>query len=122
LNRPEGGRVIDAPFVFVDLKKYSEQLREEGAWDKNDRNSITIYKTEGYTMVLTWLRNGAMIKDNLVGGLLTVQVLKGTVDFTVETGTVEMERHQLISIHPGIMHTIRATDNALLLITNKVVK
>ena len=31
LNRPEGERIIDAPFVFTDLGKYSQQLRNEDA-------------------------------------------------------------------------------------------
>ena len=35
LNRPEGERLIDAPFVFVDLQKYVEQLKHEDSWDKN---------------------------------------------------------------------------------------
>ncbi|HMI79658.1 MAG TPA: hypothetical protein VK484_12745, partial [Ferruginibacter sp.] len=59
LNRPLGDRIIDAPFVFIDIKKFGYQLIEEEAWRKNDRNSITVYKTDGLTMVLSCLRNGA---------------------------------------------------------------
>jgi len=117
LNRPKGERIIDAPFVFTDLKKYSKQLLEEDAWKKNDRNGITVYKTDDLTMVLTWLRKGALIMDNLLGGLISIQVMKGAVDFTVESGKTRLEKRQMITIHNGIMHTIRAVEDSLLLIT-----
>jgi len=117
INRPEGSRILDAPFVFMDLAKYSQQLKHEEAWQKNDRNSITIYKTREFTMVLCWLREEALIMDNLVGGHVTIQVIEGTIDFTVETSTTEMTQKQMITIHPGIMHTIRAVSNSLILIT-----
>jgi quercetin dioxygenase-like cupin family protein len=116
INRPEGSRILDAPFVFMDLAKYSQQLKHEEAWQKNDRNSITIYKTKEFTMVLCWLREEALIMDNLVGGHVTIQVIEGTIDFTVETSTTALTQKQMITIHPGIMHTIRAVSNSLVLI------
>lgn len=120
LNRPAGDRVIDAPFVFIDLKKYTLQLKEESAWKKNDRNSITVHKTDGLTIVLTLLHNGAIIKDNAVDGHLTIHVLEGIVDFTIETGTIRIEDKQIITLHPGVLHTIQSLGNTLLLITNKM--
>ncbi len=120
LNRPHGDRIIDAPLVLIDLEKHSQQLEEENAWKKNDRNSITIYKTDGLTMVLTRLHEGAVLMDNLSGGLITIQVMEGSIDFTVDTGTMHVQKLQLVTVHPGIMHSIRAAENALLLITTKV--
>jgi len=117
INRPAGGRILDAPFVFMDLAKYSQQLKHEDAWHKSDRNSITIYKTAEFSMLLCWLREEALIMDNLVGGHITIQVIEGTIDFTVETGTTELTQKQIVTIHPGIMHSIRAVSNSLVLIT-----
>ena len=37
----------------------------------------------------------------------------------IETGTVQLKKKQIISIHPGIVHSIRAVEKSLLLITNK---
>ncbi len=116
INRPEGSRILDAPFVFMDLAKYSQQLKQEGAWQKNDRNSITIYKTREFTMVLCWLREEALIIDNLVGGHVTVQVIEGTIDFMVGDSTTALSQKQMITVHPNILHTIRAVSNSLVLI------
>ena len=119
LNRPKGERILDAPFVFTDIKKYSKQLREEKAWKKNDRNGITVYKTEGFTMVLTWLHKGAVIMDNALSGLISIQVLDGTIDFTVQSGKTRLEKKQIITIHPGVMHTLCAVEDTFLLIITK---
>jgi mannose-6-phosphate isomerase-like protein (cupin superfamily) len=121
VNRPEGNRILDAPFVFMDLAKYSRQLKNEEGWHKHDRNSITIYKTKEFTMTLCWLREEALIMDNLVGGHVTIQVIEGSIDFTVEGSTTELTQKQMITIHPFIMHTIRAVSNSLLLmVTTKM--
>ncbi|MES2431878.1 MAG: hypothetical protein V4556_13170 [Bacteroidota bacterium] len=119
LNRPDGDRIIDAPFVFIDLKKYARQLKDEIGFKKNDRNSITVYKTDGLTMVLTLMHNGAMIKDNIVEGLMTIQVIDGTIDCQLDINTIRLTEQQVITIHPGIIHSIQALGNSLLLITNR---
>lgn len=118
-NRPEGERIIDAPFVFADLEKYTHQLKEEEAWKKNDRNGITLYKTDGVTIVLTCLHKNAAIEDNSVEGLLTVQVLDGVIEFSSEQNSTELKKNQLVALHPGLLHTIKAKKEAALLLINR---
>lgn len=119
LNRPEGDRIIDAPIVFIDINKYSDQLKDEEAWKKNDRNSITIYKTDGLTILLCWLKEGASITDNIAGNHTTVQVMEGEIKITVETGNMEVMKGQIIAIHPHILETIKAKEDSLLMISSK---
>ena len=119
LNRPDGERVIDAPFVFVDLEKYTGQLKREDAWEKNDRNGITVYKTGGITIVLTCLHKDAIIEENSIDGWLTVQVLDGVIDVTVKEKTLVLKKSQLMTLHPQISHTIHAKTETTLLLINK---
>jgi quercetin dioxygenase-like cupin family protein len=116
LNRPEGDRVLDAPYVFMDMKDRIKQLKEEDAWDKNDRNGITIFKTDKLTTVLTCLRKKAAIKDNTVDGLFQVQVLDGRIRITTDDGDTEMKEGEMIVFHPGIRHTIEALKKSTLLL------
>lgn len=118
-NRPLGDRIIDAPIVLMDLEKYSEQLLEEDGWKKNGRNGITILKTSGLSMVLVWLHADAALMDNLVDGHITIQVMEGAVNCIIETATMQLQKQQIISIHPGIVHSIQAVEKSLLLITTK---
>lgn len=119
-NRPLGDRIIDAPIVLIDLEKYSQQLLEEDGWKKNGRNGITILKTSGLSMVLVWLHADATLMDNLIDGHVTIQVIEGAVNCIIEAGTMQqLQKQQIISIHPGIAHSIIAVEKSLLLITNK---
>lgn len=117
LNRPEGARILNAPFVFMDLLKYGKQIEDESAWKKNDRNSITICKTDAFTMVLCRLHKDAVIMDNFAGGHITIQLMQGKVEFSVGSSTAQIEEEQMITVHPGIMHTIHALEDSLILIT-----
>lgn len=116
LNRPEGDRVLDAPFVLMDIEEYIKQLKDEDAWDKNDRNGITTFKTGNLTIVLTCLHKEASIKDNSVDGLFQVQVLKGRIKITTDAGNTDMKEGEMIVFHPRVRHTIEALKKSTLLL------
>ena len=97
LSRPEGDRVIDAPYVFINTPEFIHQLMEEEAWQKNDRNAITVYKTSNMTMVLVCLHAKAVLKDNLVDGIFTIQVIEGVIKVSIPDGSVDMMPHQVIT-------------------------
>ena len=116
LNRPEGDRVLDAPYVFMDLDNFKKQLKDEEAWDKNDRNGITIFKTDNLTTVLTCLHKDAMIEENSVNGLFQVHVLDGKVRVTTDDGDAEMKEGEMMVFHPNVKHTIQALKKSTLLL------
>ena len=116
LNRPEGDRVIDAPYIFMDTHDFIRQLKDEEAWEKNDRNGITIFKTDNLTTVLTCLHKGAAIKDNRVDGLFQVQVLEGKIRVTTDDGDADMKEGDMITFHPNVLHTIEALKKSTLIL------
>ena len=115
-NRPEGDRVIDAPYVFTDINEFVKQLKDEEAWEKNDRNGITIFKTDNLTTVVTCLHKEAAIKDNRVDGLFQVQVLDGKIRITTDDGDAEMKEGDMITFHPNVAHSIEALKKSTLLL------
>jgi len=118
LNRPEGDRVIDAPYVFINLPEYIRQLKSEEAWQKNDRNGITVFKTGRVTIVLTCLHAKAELKDVLVDGIFTIHVLEGIVRVTSPDGEVDMQANQVMAFHQLVDHSIVAQMDSVLLLTN----
>lgn len=118
INRPDGDRVLDAPYVFINIDEYIDQLKDEKAWEKNDRNGITVFKTVNMTIVLTVLQEGAEVVDKPVNGYMTVQVIKGKVQITTPDGDIDAQKRNMVVFHPGIEHTIKADTKAILLITN----
>ena len=118
LNRPEGDRVIDAPYVFINTPEFIRQLMNEEAWQKNDRNSITVFKTSNMTMVLVCLHAKAVLKDNLVDGIVTIQVIDGIIKVSIPDGSVDMLTNQVIAFHQLVDHSIEALTDSVLLLTN----
>ena len=119
-NRPEGDRILDAPFVIADIDERIDQLKDEKAWDTNDRNGITLVKNEKMTIVLTCLHEDAAINDNLVDGILTIEVLEGKVKLITEIDTCELKARSLVTLRANIAHSIHAVKRSVLLITNHV--
>src|SRR5262249_24305602 len=116
--RPQGDRVIDAPYVFVDIPAFINQLKDEKTWEKNDRNGITVFKGGDVTIVISALQKGAVIKDNMVNGFISVQVLNGKLRIATPDGDVNAIEQNMIAFHPGIAHSIEALSDAVLLITH----
>ena len=118
INRPEGDRVIDAPFVFASLPSFILQLKKEDAWSKSDRNGITIFKTGNVTVVLTALHKDAEVIDTAVDGIMTVQVIEGAVRISTSEGDTELKEKEMVAFHPNTTHSVKAMMESVLLITN----
>ena len=117
-NRPEGDRVLDAPYVFINVPDFVRQLKSEEAWQKNDRNAITVFKTDRVTMVVTCLHAKAVLKNNLVDGIFTIQVIEGIIRVTTPDGEVDMQANQVMAFHQLVDHSILALMDSVLLLTN----
>lgn len=116
-NRPEGDRILDAPYVFTDIPTYLEQLRSEKSWVKNDRNAITVNKSEKVTIVIAILKAGATVNDHSINECLMFQVLSGELKVETEGRVFYTTPGQMMSFHAGVPHTIKALADSEILIT-----
>src|ERR1700712_5266518 len=107
-NRPDGKRLIDAPAVLVNIEEYIDQLKDESAWKKSDRNGITVFKTPGLTMVLSAFHKGAEIKDLQLEGLLVLQVMEGEISVNTDRDTLKVKKKQMLVLHPESQQTLVA--------------
>lgn len=118
LNRPDGDRVLDGTYVFVDIPSYIRQIKEEKAWEKNDRNGITVFKSDYITNVITVLQKGSAMRDNETEEFLSVQVLEGNVRLSTPEGEIDAVKFQQITFHPHVKHSIEALSESILLLTS----
>lgn len=116
-QRPEGERTLDAPLVNIDIAGFSRQLKNEEAWNNSDRNAITVYKTNGLRMVLVALHEGAVIAKHTAGGIISVQVLEGEIEFTTDEQSVILKKEQMIALHKGLPHSVTALKESVFLLT-----
>jgi len=118
INRPEGNRLLDAPFVIADLNAYIKQITEEDAWFKNDRNAITIFKGDHVTVVLIALREAAQIQPPSPSvGVGIIQLISGQLNIEIEGQTFNVKRNQLVSFHEQQQYYIAAIEESILLLT-----
>jgi quercetin dioxygenase-like cupin family protein len=115
--RPLGDRIVDAPFVKINITSLLEQITNERPWRKSDRNAITVFKTDGMSMVLIALHKGAEMVEQTVSGLVNVQVLKGRIIFNKGKEAIKLDKGQVLILHEGISHRILAKKKTFFLLT-----
>lgn len=115
--RPQGDRPLDAPLLLIDIPGYIDQIKEEDSWDENSRNAITVVKSDDVTITIIALKKGAEITDHKAEGRISLHVLKGEVEFTTSEGSSPLKEGQLVTLHKAIMHSVKATEKSVLLLT-----
>ncbi|HEY5464327.1 MAG TPA: cupin domain-containing protein [Hanamia sp.] len=115
--RPEGGRLMDATLVSMNLRDFVHQIKSESAWEKNDRNAITIYKTDGMRIVLIALHEDALMAKHTADGVISVQVLEGEIIFNTDHQSVVLKKGEMIALHKGEPHSVAAAKESVFLLT-----
>ena len=116
-NRPEGDRVLDAPFVFLDIPEFIQQVKKEKTWKESDRNAITVFKTNGLRILLIALHQGAEMVKHTADGIISIQVMEGQLQFNTEWRTVELTKGQMLALHERISHSVLALKETIFLLT-----
>ena len=84
-SRPHPGseRPLHGPVQRFDLEAEVGRLREEGAWHRGQRNSITLRKGEGMNVVLVVMKAGERLEEHAAPGPLSLSVREGRIRFMV---------------------------------------
>ena len=116
-QRPQGERIMDAALVTIDLRNFTKQIKEEQAWKDNDRNAITVFKTDGMRIVLIALHKDAEMKKHTADGLISIQVLEGQSLFTTEEQSAELGQGEMLALHENVPHSVLAKKETIFLLT-----
>ncbi len=117
LNRPAGERAIDAPSLLIDLPAFIRQIRQEDAWKKNDRNSITVFKTDDLRIVLGGLHEGAEMQPHKAEGITGIQVMEGLLEINTDELSTNLKKGQMVAIHKGCNYRVVAAEETIYLLT-----
>lgn len=121
-QRPEGVRIMDAPLVSIDIFSFIEKIKKEKKWKETDRNAITVLKTDGLRIVLIALHKNAEMIKHKAEGMISIQVLKGKLQFNTDQQSVNLGKGQMLALHEGILHSLLAKKKTifLLMMTTKL--
>ncbi len=109
--------LLDAPAVQVDLHAYQNQILQEPTWQNSDRNAITLFKTDGLSLVMTALHQGAKMEENIIDSRFCIHVLAGNVHVKTSVQSHDLTQGQVLVLHEGMPHTISALSDSTLLLT-----
>jgi quercetin dioxygenase-like cupin family protein len=119
-QRPLGTRVLDAPYVVTDINDALSRLMDEEGWEQTDCNGITLFKTDNITTVLICMHPGSRIGENNIDGTVTIQVLEGEIELTADEEVITLGTGQMTMLHHEVTHSLLATDETVILLTNHV--
>lgn len=109
--------MIDAPVVAIDLPAYIKQIREEEAWKKYDRNSITVFKSADLRIVLGGLHSGAEMIPHTAEGMMSIQVLEGELNINTDYSDTRLQTGHVLAIHKGTTYSVKAANESIYLLT-----
>ena len=111
------GRPLDAPLLTFDLPVLLEKIRSEEDWRTRDRNSMALHKSPELRIVLVAMHAGASIPAHTAAHPFTLLMIEGRVLFTAGQKTTTLQRGQMLTLHAGIPHDLKAPEEAAFLLT-----
>lgn len=113
----DADRLLDGPLLIFDLPLLMEKIKQEDSWEKSQRNAITLFKSDSLRLVLIALSDGAEINFRQSDNLISLQLLKGKLEFQAEKETAVLEQGHLLTLHENIQHSLVAISETIFLLT-----
>lgn len=117
INRPEGDRPVKASQLLIDIPDFIRQLKKEKAWDKNDRNAITVFKSEKMRIILVAMHRKAEMTTEHPENIFSLQVINGKIKLHTDAETMEVRKRELFVLHANIPYKIEAVKKSIFLLT-----
>jgi quercetin dioxygenase-like cupin family protein len=118
---PASERPLHGPLRRFDLGVEVGRLMEEGAWQRGQRNSITLRKGEGMNVVLLVTKAGDRLEEHAAPGPFSLSVREGRIRFMVAEEVAEKVAEAgsdtLLTCDAGVRHTVEALSDAVCLLT-----
>lgn len=114
---PESERPMRGPLQSFDLGAEVARLREEDAFRGGRRNSITLRKVEGMSVVLLVMGAGDRLEKHTAPGPISLTVREGRIRFSTPDGEVEAGPETLLACDAGVRHAVEAIEDSVYVLT-----
>lgn len=115
--QPLGERILDAPLHKISINSFLNQIKKDKSWKDNDRNALTILKTNSMRIVLYAIRKGAEMVKQKKDGKITVQVLEGKMLFTSLGQSVKLGKSQMLVLDESADYSLQAKRKTFFILT-----
>jgi quercetin dioxygenase-like cupin family protein len=100
-----------------DLGGQFAKLRADAPIRTHGRDSFTLVRDPGMSVVLTVLNAGTHLSKHTAPGPITVLVLEGRIAFTAHGQRLELGPHCLVTLPTHVPHEVEALEESAILIT-----
>lgn len=101
----------------VDLNQEIAQLQAEAASEESGRKSKMLVKYPEFRIVLITMRAGSRWEDHKTDARICLHILRGDIRFRSANGTLDLRPGQLLTLAPGIVHSVDAVEESVFLLT-----
>ncbi len=115
-QRPGSDRSLSGPLQGFDLDEEVARLRDEREWREGRRNSITLRKGEGMSVVLLVMKAGDKLEEHSAPGPISLMIREGRIRFAAEDETVEAGPERVLTCDAGVRHSVEALSDAVCLL------
>jgi hypothetical protein len=117
-RRPEGDRVLDAPFVVIDNLFASANIHAESETGQQDKVAFTVFKSDELAIVLVQLAAGQGMDPGKTAGTMLLQPRQGMLQVQINDQLLELETTQMLVIHPEMNCSILAITGSQFFLMN----
>ena len=82
-----------------------------------DERTVALFKTEDLELMRLILPAGKSVPSHKVAGEITIQCIEGSIDVTLDGDSNRLEAGQLIYLGRNVLHGVRASEDASVLVT-----
>lgn len=77
----------------------------------------TLFKKSDFRMVLIVMDKGSVLKEHHADGTISVQILKGAIDFRVHEQAHSLQANSVLTLGASIKHELEAREASAILLT-----
>lgn len=104
--------------LFIDLKDQMSRLFSDiSMTDEAGRKTKMLVKYPEFRIALVTMRAGSRWDDHKTPARISVQVLRGHIQFRVAGAKFDLAAGQLITLHPGVVHSVDSVEDSAFLLT-----
>ncbi|HET9789961.1 MAG TPA: cupin domain-containing protein [Candidatus Angelobacter sp.] len=108
--------VMTDTFLQFDLQQEIAEAEQKKPWPSGI-HARTLIKKHDFRVVLILMEPGAKMSEHHADGTISVQVLKGQIQFRSPETTQTLHAGSLLMLQASTKHDVEGTDNAAFLLT-----
>lgn len=102
---------------IIDLHEVFDQLAEESHEPIDGHRQMTIDREGPLTLIAFHFEQDATLPNHVVDGAVEIQVLEGSMSVDTEERGFNLEAFQMLTLDPGVPHSLRANEESRVLVT-----